>query len=431
MPTREKILVLTYFFPPSNLTPAERIYSWASYLHQGNYYPIFITRNWDLPVTNATTDIFKPAGTDVVIKKFEHYEVHYLPYKPNWKERVFMRLYGKKTYPLYWALALVYNYLQLPCLALASHYSFYTYARKLLQQPTNNIQKLVVSVSPFTLLGIAHQLANESSLKWIADYRDDWSTNEMQYANNWAKRLLKHHNQHFEKKWMSNASSFLTVSEHYKNKLQQLLKKTGYVMENGFMPENYTHKPNLFPQFTITYVGSIYPIQPIELFLEAYKRFLTGSKKNTQLIWVGVANDPPIRKRIEHAMKGFEAYMVFTPRVPKEEAIELQSRSHLLLASAYGQIKGVPGSKLYEYIALNKKVLLCPSDADMLEKTLLETQQLLLGNTPNEILNHLQHYYRLFIENDACWQAPDTRTNIEPFTRAYQTRVLIQALNEL
>lgn len=431
MAQREEILILSYFFPPCNLTPSERILSWATYLHQANFYPIIVTRNWDLPITNATTDIFKPSGNEVVIQKFEHYEVHYLPYQPNWKERVFMALYGKKTYFLYWALALVYNFLTLPFLQLASNYSFYTYSRQLLKQQDKHIKKLVVSVSPFTLLGIAHRLANEFSLKWIADYRDDWSTNEMQYANNWAKRLLKSHNQHFEKKWMSNASSFLTVSPHYKNKLSRLLQKPGQVMSNGFMPENYTKKPPLKKQFTITYVGSIYPIQPIELFLNAFKAFINQGHTNTQAVFVGVANDALIRKRIDHAMKGYENYVVYTPRISKQDAIHIQSSSHLLLASAYGHVKGIPGSKLYEYIALNKKVLLCPGDADILESTLQQTGQLLLGNTEEEILLHLNQNYSLFTENKFDSNSPDTRQGIEQYSRAYQTQVLIEALNAL
>ncbi|MBU3676815.1 MAG: glycosyltransferase family 4 protein [Chitinophagaceae bacterium] len=430
MAQREKILILSYFFPPCNLTPSERIFSWATYLHEANYYPIIVTRNWDLPITNATTDIFKPSGKEVIIKKFEHYEVHYLPYQPNWKERVFMALYGKKSYFLYWILALVYNYLSLPFLSLASNYSFYTYSRQLLKKEPQ-IKKMLVSVSPFTLLGIAHRLAKAFSLKWIADYRDDWSTNEMQYANNWAKRLLKSHNQHFEKKWMSNAGSFLTVSTHYKNKLSRLLNLPGHVMTNGFMPENYTEKPPLYKQFTITYVGSIYPIQPIELFLNAFKAFIDLGHTNCQVIFIGVANDPPIRKRIDQAMKGYENYVVFTPRISKQEAIRTQSSSHLLLASAYGNVKGVPGSKLYEYIALNKKVLLCPGDADVLESTLQETGQLLLGNTHHDIVQHLNENYTLFTENKFNQNSPDTRKGIEQYSRAYQTQTLIKALQDL
>lgn len=431
MPDREKILILSYFFPPCNVTPSERIFSWASYLHKGNYYPIIVTRNWDFPQKNSSTDIFQSSGTELIIKKFEHYEVHYLPYKNSLKEKLFIRLYGHALYPLYLIFTFFHSFLILPFQRLSSCYFMHAYAKQLLKQQTTPIKKLVVSVAPFDLLGIANSLAKQFGLLWLADYRDDWSTNEMQYADNLPKKILKQYNRLFEKNWLKSASGFLTVSAHYKNKLTHLLGINGYVLENGYMPENFTLNVPLYKDFTIAYLGSIYASQPIEFFLTAYKKFIDANKPNTKLLFIGLRNEIPVRKRIEKAMAGYEQYLEFTERIPKADAIRCQAQAHLLLASAYSNAKGIPGSKLYDYIALNKKVLLCPTDHDILEQTLTNTGQLLACATSHDIVQHLQHYYTLFEQQQFPNPTGKENEKIIQYSREHQTNVLIDALNNL
>jgi len=43
----KKILVISYFYPPCNLTASQRTESWAKYLHNSGFYPIIITRKWE------------------------------------------------------------------------------------------------------------------------------------------------------------------------------------------------------------------------------------------------------------------------------------------------------------------------------------------------------------------------------------------------
>ena len=43
----KKILIISYFFPPCNLTAAQRVYSLAKYLSKYGFYPTIVTRRWD------------------------------------------------------------------------------------------------------------------------------------------------------------------------------------------------------------------------------------------------------------------------------------------------------------------------------------------------------------------------------------------------
>lgn len=72
-------------------------------------------------------------------------------------------------------------------------------------------------------------------------------------------------------------------------------------------------------------------------------------------------------------------------------------KSHVFLGIAYGKMKGIPSSKLYEYIALGKPVLLCPTDQDLMEEILTESGLgffAMNSSDGKELLLELQNLYR-------------------------------------
>lgn len=90
----ERVLILTYFFPPCNLTPSQRVISWARYLCEYGYYPVIITRRWDYKIS-APDDSSIKTPLDTIHEKYPEYEVYYLPYSPNLRDRIYSR-YGEK-----------------------------------------------------------------------------------------------------------------------------------------------------------------------------------------------------------------------------------------------------------------------------------------------------------------------------------------------
>ena len=427
MAPKKKILILSYFFPPCNLTPSERLLSFARYLPEGGYEPVVITRTWSHPIRNATTDIFLPGGETVEVERNGDYEVHYVPYRQNLRDRLFVNLYGKKAYPLYLVVAFFWNPLQLFFFRMSSCWHLYRYARHFLRQHPE-FRLLLVSVAPFELLGMANRLSRRFGLQWMADYRDDWSTNEMQYADSLPKRLLNLLYARIERRWMKSASFFSTVSEPYREKLAAFLHKDGVTVANGFMAPLPEPEP-LFPEFTVVYLGSLYGAQPIERFLEGYKQWLDESPRKARLIFVGIGGEPPIRKRVEVALKGYETHFTVTPRLSKNEALRMQQKAHALLAIAYEGKKGIPGSKLYDYIQTKKPVILFPTDGDILESTLSATGQALICSGPEEVRAMLNTLYTRFSEGlaDAGVDIPENL--YQSFSRAYQCRQMTDAMH--
>jgi hypothetical protein len=427
MAKKEKVLILSYYFPPCNLTPSERIFSWARYLQKGDYYPIIITRNWDLTVTNSTTAAFQSSGDKVRIEKHDDYEVHYLPYTSSLKDKAFIKLDGTKYYFLYLILAFISNLTNLIVVKRSALSSFYYYTRSLLKQE-QDIDKMIVSASPYELFGIAFHLYKFKPLKWIADYRDDWSTSEV-YHSSAFKKLLNVFNGYYEKRWLSTCTSFISVSGHYVEKISRFIGKHGEVLTNGYMPENYVATQEPFDLFTITYVGSIYPTQPIELFLDGITSFIDSTEEcQMQVYFVGIKNEHGIMQRIAQSIKGYEGYFKFTERVEKQEAIRIQGQSHLLLICSHNNLKGIPGSKLYEYIALRKNVIVYPSDGDIVENTLRETGQGIICHNMKEFNEHLNVFYTRYKQGTSNMDHFN-EIAIRKYSREGQADLLIQYLH--
>lgn len=423
----QPVLLLSYFFSPCNLTPTERVLSWAKYLQQSGVYPIIVTRNWDVPVRNATTDMYLSSGDAVRVEKKDGYEVHYIPYRAGFKDRLFLKTDGTRWYPIYLVVSMLFNLFNKYFLRLNPSFALCEYAENLIKE--RGLQKMVVTAPPFEFFGYAHRLHQRTGIRWIADYRDDWSTSDLEKGHA-IKEMVKWFNRGAERRYLSSASQFTSVSPHYVNKIKAYISKEGHLLSNGYMPENYRHDYPLYQKFTITYVGSIYPTQPIELFLRAFRTFMAQHQNadTVCLQWVGVDQEPAIKQRILAAFPEAPGVLQFTDRIPKAEAIERQARSHAVLACAHQGLKGIPGSKLYEYIALRKPVILYPSDGDILESTLLATQQGLVCHNEADCVGFLNQLYAAYKADNQASALPLNEIEIAAYSRKEITAILAKLL---
>ena len=382
------------YFPPCNLTPAERILSFAKYFKEFGYYPVVVTRNWDIPIAHPKDERIS-TGTRVVHEKNENYEVYYVPYKSTLRDRSFNKFFGTNFYFFYLIIALVYSIGEYFSSHFTSFFPLYKQCRSLLKSD-KGFSYLLVSASPFHLFKFGYKLKKEFGVNWIADYRDDWNTNEV-LVKTGIKALSKSFEKRKEIKWVSTATFFISVSDHYVNKITTLLCTVpGYTILNGYIASNYEGLvKSISNSFSIIYVGALYAGQPIEVFLEGYKAFIDYMPNLiSKVTFVGLKTQPQEFNKVQQITVGYEDYFDFTLRVSKSEAITLQNNATLLLICAHAFTKGTPGSKLYEYVALEKPVLVCPSDKEIIENTLTETGQGYFANSVEECTLQLKKLYK-------------------------------------
>lgn len=391
-----KILLVSFYFSPCTLTPSQRITYWAQNFHRFGFYPIVVTRAWTKELkTHLDTKV--PLGLEVEIQKFPTYEVHYLPFKPGTLDIAYRKFGEGKLRPLFLLTRLVDVFFSQFTLAFTSYSNFSPYLSKLIKQ--ENPEKLLISGEPFYLFRLGYTLHRKLGISWIADYRDDWSTNELQMEKGGSsvRKWVAKVESTYEKKWVSTAESIVSVSESYTQRICNFLKKPGVTVQNGF-EEALLDLPEveLYDQFTVMYSGVLYPSQDIRLILEVLDSCLKKSRP-FRLIFLGAGFDVKEKKRIESQVpKHLTSFVEVTDRFPRSKALEMLRKSHVLLGMAYGKMKGIPSSKLYEYLAIGKPVFLCPTDEDVMERILEETGLGFFAKTAAhgvEIMTELQELY--------------------------------------
>ena len=387
----KKILIISYFYPPCNLTASQRVGGWVKYLSSFGYYPIVVTRNWDIPIFSPE-DALISSGIDIVHEKNDNFEVFYLPYKASFRDVIFSKNKRnkiiQKVSKLYTFKNLLFENVSNKAIPFSNMYEF---SKELIEKdPT--IDLLLISGNPYTQFKFGYMLQKKFGIKWIADYRDEWNTSAVESKILKSRKIISKIQSKSEKKWVHSAAYITSVSKVCTDRISAFVHKDGAIVLNGF---DGIDEDDIFEGekevFNITYNGSLYPTQPIEIVLQAFIKVIENKdvKIDIQINFPGLGFDQAQRKRVEQQIIGFENFFYITDRISKPEVIQIQKRSDLLLMVTHQGIKGIPSSKMYEYIGLKKQILLFPNDHDIVEETLNETGLGIICEDENEVYSKL------------------------------------------
>jgi hypothetical protein len=425
----KKVLIISYFFPPCNLTASQRIQGWANYLSSFGYYPTIVTRNWDIKI-NSPEDSLISSGKEITHEKNENYEVYYLPYKASARDEIYSknknnRLFQKVS-KFFTFKDLVFENYSNSAIPFANIYNF---SVDLLKKD-NSFELLVISGNPFIQFKFGYLLHKKFGIKWIADYRDDWNTTELETNSKGIKKIISKIQTKSEKKWVGSAECITSVSTVYAEKIGNFVNKKGFVILNGF--DGILKKENISVDkiFRITYNGSLYPTQPIEVILRVLKKIIQNYSNTIEIHFPGLGFDKYQKSRVLEVMKGCENFIFITDRIPKDEVIEIQQKSDLLLMISHEGIKGIPSSKMYEYIGLKKRILLYPNDFDIVEETLLDSQLGIICNTEKDIYYHLLNLVKAKQEGK-LEEIKFDQSKIDYYSRKNQTEELARLMNQI
>lgn len=426
-----KILLVSFYFSPCTLTPAQRITYWAENLHRVGFYPIVVTRAWTKDLkTHLDTKV--AIGDQVEVKKFPTYEVHYLPFKPGILDLAYRTLGEGPLRPLFLLTKLLDVFLARFTLAFTSYSNFLPYLNKVITSETP--EKMLISGEPFYLFRLGYSLHQELGISWIADYRDDWSTNELQMEKKGGalRKWVANLESSYEKKWVGTADSIISVSEPYTRRISGFLEKPGVTVQNGFEESLLDlEEVTLEDQFTVMYSGVLYPSQDISLIVEVLDRCSAGGNP-FKLVFLGAGFDLKEKKRIEAMVPEHLKHLVsVTERYPRSIALEMLRKAHVFLGIAYGTMKGIPSSKLYEYLALGKPVLLCPTDRDLMQQILEDTGLGFFATSAEEGVQRLDQLQELYRNESRLASLKDqSRKAVAKYSRFLQMKKLADHLGK-
>ncbi len=424
----KKVLILSYFSSPGNFAGSYRIKSWLDYFHLFGYNPILITRHWNENETDFSGISNEKRKT---VEVNENSQIHFLPYNGDLKTR-FLKFTKNRCLIFAKMLGYIEIILQNYFLSICSYKNLYQEAREvLIQNPDINL--LIASGRPFLLFRFAYLLKKEfPHLKWVADYRDPWTTN-LANKNSKKLRLLSGMEKHLEKRWVGTAASFSTCSETWVEQIEELTKIRGFVVKNGFDDKFFRNiKPKKKSEaFKTIYNGTLYNNQPIEVFLQGFLDFLNSPEApKADLLLVGADLYFKNEERLQHFQKKANGQIKLLPRMPQEQLFELLSNAQVGLLISYSGEKGRHTAKLYDYLASGKPIILCPSDNDVMAQTIVETNTGFIVNSSEEVSELLSRLYKQWLQNGSISFTPN-QGEIIKFSRKAQAEILCKQMDKL
>lgn len=349
-----KVLILAYDFPPYVSVGGLRPYNWFKYLKEYGVEPIIVTRQWSNKYGNELDYVAPGSSSEIIIEKTEHGTIIRTPYHPNLSNRLLLKHGANKYRLLRKGISAIYEIAQF-IVPIGPKAGIYRAARRFLKH--NNVDLIIATGEPFVLFKYAAKLSRKNSIPWIADYRDPWSQNVTRKSF----PLSRLWNRLLEKSIVSSAFQIITVSNQIKCQIQKLFKtKHIDILQNGFDPE-LLDENTIIPKnkriISIAFVGSLYKWHPIRQFLYSLNTFLViHPHRNIELVFYGTNKAEEISKMVESLYPSLRNRIIIEKKRPNNDLITALSEHHaFLLFNDYY----ISGTKIYDYLALRRKILFC------------------------------------------------------------------------
>ena len=365
----KKVLIITYYWPPSGGAGVQRTLHFAKYLGDYNCTPYVLTVDpayASYPVIDESLKSIVPSTLNVTYTK--SFEALNILSAVAGKDKV---PYGgftnqKKSSFFQDALKWIRGNFFIPDARIGWIKYAVQKASELIQ--THQIDTILISSPPHSSQLIGLKLKKEfPHLKWVADLRDPWTDiyyyKELLHTN-WAKKK----DLALEKKVLERADSILVVSNYIKYAFAEKSLKINvdkiHVLPNGF-DENDFAKEEIKSEdkFYITYVGTMADSYKPTVFFESLSKLISANNLNN-LVFRFVGSVP---QHIKDQLQTLNISSEFIGHVKHQDAVKFMKQTNLLLLvipDAPGS-EGILTGKLFEYLGAKKRIIgIGPSNGD-------------------------------------------------------------------
>ena len=427
----KKVLIITYYWPPSGGAGVMRWLKMSKYLPEYGWQPIIYTPS------NPDSGIF-----DYSLQKDINESTEVLK-TPIWEPyNLYKKLTGKPKNTKFGAGYII----EMSHLSIFSRLSVFLRGNFMIPDPrlfwikpsirylknylrNNNVDLIITTGPPHSMHLIGLGLRKKFKITWLADFRDPWTKIAFYHKlklTNWAnKRHLK-----LEKKVLETADIITTVSPGCAKDIESTCNKNVIVINNGYDLEDYIFEDiNLDSDFSITHLGSLTadrnPISFWNVLGELVKNNASFAKK-LKIQTIGYTDKVVIDSIKDN---GLLNNLVNIPSIEHHEGLLMLKKSQLLLLPiniSPFSIGILPG-KMYEYLAVQRPIIaIGPKDGDFV-KIINESKA---GKTfspeeTKEMKVTLQSYFKQFNKKELCIKTQ----NSEQYSRKYLVAKLVKIVD--
>jgi len=358
----KKVLIITYYWPPSGGAGVQRVLKLVKYLRQNNWEPVIYTADEaEYPILDTSLAKDIPEGVTVIRKKlWEPYSFYkkFIGQKKDQKVYSGFLSENKKSSFAQKVSVWIRGNFFIPdarCFWIKPSVRFLS---EYLKQ--NPVDAIISSGPPHTTHLIARGVKRKTNLPWIADFRDPWTQIDF-YEQLMLTSVADAKHKRLERSVLKEADKVITVSWNWAKDLEAIGKRKVEIITNGFDEDDFSATDSTQPdsKFSMSHIGSLNGDRNAANFWRALKELCSDDAqfKNDLVIRLIGKNDFAVYQSIEQ--NGLQAQLEKIEYIPHNETGKYQQRSSVLLLFLNNtpNVLGIIPGKLFEYLAARRPIL--------------------------------------------------------------------------
>lgn len=364
---KKKVLIITYYWPPAGGPGVQRWLKFVKYLPEFGIDPIvYCPENPSYPIIDKS--LASEVSADVTILKQpikEPYRFANLLSKRNAKQ-ISSGVIPKETKQ---------SVIQKLLLYIRGNF-FIPDARKHWVKPSvsvlsdyiqkHDIETVITTGPPHSLHLIGLKLKQQLHIKWIADFRDPWTTIGYHKALKLTTRSAQKHLA-LESEVLNSADQLIVTSKNTKNEFETKTMQPIAVITNGY-DSHHIQRPSKDEKFSIAHIGSMLSERNPTFLWEALNELIAENsefKKAFELKLIGIVSEEVLQTLSQFELQSYVKNLGY---VSHNEAIQQQMASQVLLMIEIDSedTKVIIPGKLFEYMVSETPILaIGPEETDV------------------------------------------------------------------
>ncbi|MBL4662638.1 MAG: glycosyltransferase family 4 protein [Flavobacteriaceae bacterium] len=424
----KRVLIICYYWPPAGGPGVQRWLKFVKYLGEFGVDPIvFVPDNAHYPIVDRAFEAEIPENVEVI--RFPIKE----PYRfAKWFSKKKTKTISsgiiseKRPSFLENAMLFIRGNLFIPDARVGWVKPASRFLQKYLTE--NKIDTIVTTGPPHSLHLIGMQLKQALNVRWIADFRDPWTTIHYHKSLRLTKSSEKKHKA-LEKEVLTQADAVVVTSPGTKKEFSEITKTPITVITNGYEPiSNTTRSPD--EKFTLVHIGSLLSSRNPTVLWKVISELVVENSEfaaQCQIKLAGAVSKDVISSLDEF---GLTKYVVELGYVSHREALQLQRNAQVLLLIEMNrpETRAIIPGKIFEYLLAKRPILsLGPEGSDI--KAIIEetnTGQFFTYTEERLLKNQLWQYFQDYSEMKLEVGSGD----IEEYSRRELTKVMAELLKE-
>lgn len=355
----KRVLIITYYWPPSGGSGVQRWLKFAKYLPEAGWEPVIFTpENPDFDLKDESLE--KEISSSLEVLKFPIWEPYQLLDRIRGKKESHPgRVLEQKEQSFIEKIAIwLRANLMVPDPRVFWVKPSVKFLTELVEK--GQFQAIITTGPPHSMHLIGRDLKRKSGVFWLADFRDPWSQWEFLDKLPMQQHVRKKHKK-LELEVLSEADVVTTISPTFQQDLEQLANRNVDLLTNGFDPADIPagfgvgiKEPG---RLHLVYTGIIDSIRNPMPLLKAMREEFSRGKEDVRFTFVG-----RVSEQIKEEITGdhwLSAHVDFVGYVSHQEVFEYYAHADalaLILTNTKNAKGNIPG-KLFEYMATTLPIL--------------------------------------------------------------------------